>query len=206
MDGHVRVYKDSSETWPTEVRLNGFAYESITAGETDVRIKVKDRLRWLQLDKSEYLPQIYDQLASAYRKAGWAADAERVSIAKERRRRVQLNPLGKVWNLVLDGTVGYGYRTWQAGIWLLVLLVVGTALFSGVYAGQLSPLHAAAEQPSFNPFLYTLDLLLPVINLHQNEAWNAHGPAQWFVLAFRIAGWILTTAIVLSLSGILKRE
>lgn len=205
-DGHVRVYKDASETWPTELRLNGFAYDSIEASEKETRVAVEDRLRWLELDNSKYLPQTYDQLASAYRRAGWASDAERVSIARERRRRGQLNPIAKVWNVVLDRTVGYGYKTWQAGIWLLVLLAIGTALFNGLYPGQLSALHAAAEQPPFNPFLYTLDLLLPVINLHQNEAWNAHGPAQWFVLAFRIAGWILTTAIVLSLSGILKRE
>jgi hypothetical protein len=53
--------------------------------------------------------------------------------------------------------------------------------------------------------LYTLDLLLPVVNLHQRDAWIAHGATQWLVLAFSLVGWVLTTAIVLSLSGILKR-
>jgi hypothetical protein len=54
--------------------------------------------------------------------------------------------------------------------------------------------------------IYTLDVILPVVNLHQRDAWIAHGPVQWLALVCTVAGWVLTTAVVLSLTGVLKRE
>jgi len=202
-DARVHLYKDDFKTWPETLRLKGFTYDSIESPDS---VNVTDRLVWVTRNDSGYVPQIYDQLAAAYRRAGLDADAQRVAIAKQRRRRAKLNLPGKVWNVVLEWVVGYGYRTWQAGIWLVGLLVIGTVVFGALYPAHLSPLHKAPEQPEFQPILYTLDLLLPVINLHQRDAWTAHDISQWLVLAFSLAGWILTTAIVVSLSGILKRE
>lgn len=73
-------------------------------------------------------------------------------------------------------------------------------------SGLLTPVESPPKQPDFNVFAYTLDVVIPVLNLHQREAWNAHGAAQWLVLLFVAVGWLLTTAVVLGLSGILKRD
>jgi hypothetical protein len=54
--------------------------------------------------------------------------------------------------------------------------------------------------------IYTLDVILPVVSLHQRDAWIAHGLVQWLALGFTVAGWVLTTAVALSLTGVLKRE
>jgi hypothetical protein len=53
--------------------------------------------------------------------------------------------------------------------------------------------------------LYTLDLLLPVVNLHQRDAWVAHGAAQWGAL-LTIAGWILATAWIAALTGVFNKD
>jgi hypothetical protein len=38
------------------------------------------------------------------------------------------------------------------------------------------------------------------------DAWIAHGAAQGWSVGFIIMGWILATAFVLSLTGLLKRD
>jgi hypothetical protein len=68
-----------------------------------------------------------------------------------------------VWGLIQNLLVGYGYRPWLAGLWILVLLAAGT-VFSAV-----------TPPPAFSAPAYTLDLLLPVVNLGQEAAWNPHG-------------------------------
>jgi hypothetical protein len=85
-------------------------------------------------------------------------------------------------------------------------LVLGTILFGYVYRDDLTPANKPDVQPPFQPFIYTLDLLLPVVSLHVRDAWIAHGAALWWSVGFIVMGWILTTAVVLSLTGLLKRD
>jgi hypothetical protein len=157
-------------------------------------------------NEAGFSPQPYEQLATVYRRTGRDDAARKVLIAKQRRRRGQLNRPGRLWNILLYWTVGYGYRTWQAGLWLLLLLTVGTAIFTVSYPSDFRATTAEKVQPAFQPFLYAVDVLLPVLNLHQRDAWTATGPMEWLVAAFTVLGWILGTAAVLSLTGILKRS
>jgi hypothetical protein len=195
----VGLYEDAALSWPAVISLDGFTYGTIAR-----TVSVKLRLQWLDRNKSGYSPQIYDQLASSYRRAGHEQDARLVAVTKQRRRRARLNIAGKLWGLLLDGTIGYGYRTWQAGVWLLGLVGLGTVIFSR-WSSQLTAVKRPPEQPEFSAFLYTLDQLLPVLNLHQRDAWLPHGPIAYVALAFTVAGWVLTSAVVLSLTGLLKR-
>ena len=100
-------------------------------------------------------------------------------------------------------TIGRALRT---KLWLIGLLILGTWLFGSVYRGELTPVNKPDVQPAFQPFFYTLDLLLPVVSLHVRDAWIAHGAAQVWSVIFIIVGWILATAVVLSLTGLLKRD
>ncbi len=86
------------------------------------------------------------------------------------------------------------------------LLVLGTILFGDVFPGDLTPANQSGVQPPFQPFLYTLDFLLPVVSLHVRDAWFAHGAGQIWSVVLIIIGWILATAVVLSLTGLLKRD
>jgi hypothetical protein len=180
--------------------LRGFTYETL---END-RIGVRDRLRWLERDKERgkerYAPQTYNQLAACYRRGGDTKAARRVGIAKEWRRRSRFSPL----NWLLYATVGYGYRTWLAAIWLAVLAFLGTRVFTVAYAHHL--MRHGANPPAFHPVGYALDLLVPVVNLGQRNAWTPGGWAVYWSWAMIAAGWVLTTAVVAGLTGILKRD
>ncbi|WP_344450776.1 hypothetical protein [Actinocorallia aurantiaca] len=45
------------------------------------------------------------------------------------------------------------------------------------------------------PVMYTVDLLLPIVDLGQERAFNPEGPYQWFSYLRVAAGWILATTI-----------
>ena len=192
-------YHDNRAAWPQKLGLDGFVYDAIEGAS------VKERLEWLRRNEKGYSPQIYEQLAAVYHRAGSDGDARRVLIEKQRQRTAGGNLGSKVWGFLLDWTVGYGYRTWLALVWVAGLLVLGTVLFGFVYPGDLTAANKATAPP-FQPFLYTLDLLLPFASLHQRDGWVAHGAAQWWSVFFIIMGWILATAIVASLTGLVKRD
>ena len=201
-NARVGGFNDDKATWPETktMRLRGFAYDKL---ENDA-ISIKDRLTWLGLNEGGYIPGLYDQLAGAYRRAGRTEDARRVGVAKELGRRRELPWPGKAWNSLLYVTVGYGYRNWLAGVWLGVLLVIGSLVFAGAYPAHM---HRAAQVvPAFQPVVYTLDALLPIVNFGQQQAWVPQGPAlacSWILTG---AGWVLTTAVVAGLTNALKRD
>jgi hypothetical protein len=193
---------DSENTWPAELGLRGFVYGSLTA---EPEVGVSDRLRWLERNRPRrYAPQVYDQLAAAYRADGRDEDALRVLVAKQRRRRSTLNPGGRLWNSLLRWTVGYGYRPYYALYWLVALWVVGWIVFSVAHPGDMTP--TGAGGPQFYAVAYSLDTLLPIVDLGQQSHWTPDGAAlivSWVLIGL---GWVLTTAVVAALTGLIKRE
>jgi hypothetical protein len=199
----VGVLYDDPATWPKELSLVGFAYDTLAEPE---EVSIQERLRWLRL-YPHYSPQPYEQLAAVYRRAGREEDARRVGIARQQRRRQVLSRLGKVWNRLLYVTVGYGYRTWFAGLWLAGFLLAGTILFAVAHANRLlTAAKPARELQHFNPLVYALDVLLPIVNLGQDGGWVPHRWAAVCYWLLTLAGWVLTTAVVAALSGLLERE
>lgn len=189
-------YVDDPETWPEMLYLRGFTYATLE----NSTVSVRNRLRWLSLHPGGYTPQVYDQLVACYQRAGHEEAARRVAIAKQWRRRNILSPLNWLWYI----TVGYGYRTWLAAIWLAALTIAGTLVFSRAHSLHL--LRPAPHAPSFQPLVYTLDTLLPIVDFGQKSAWTAAGWALPWFWSLTAAGWVLTTAAVAALTGIFKRE
>jgi hypothetical protein len=193
-------FHDDPQTWPLRIMLRGFAYDKLENDTTSLR----SRLAWLKRSGEGYAPGPYDQLAGAYRRAGRAEAARRVAIAKEQERRTEQSWPGKVWNWLLYLTVGYGYRNWLAGAWLGALLVLGGAVYASSYPAHMHP--AAPVVPAFQPVIYTLDVLVPVVNFGQQQAWIPQGPALVLSWLLTAAGWILTTAIAAGLANALRRD
>ena len=106
-------------------------------------------------------------------------------------------------------TIGYGYRPIRALILLVILTISGCWLFD-VASHNPALLHPAKpgspEQPAFNSFRYTMDLLLPVVNLKQRDAFVTGGWAAWAAFGFTFAGWLLAAVVVAGLSGVFKRD
>jgi hypothetical protein len=193
--GRFEVIRDDPNRWPTQVRLDGATYTSLEPVRT-----AGDRLRWLDRDPEGYRPQPYEQLAAVYRQIGHESDARTVLLVKQRRRRRQLSWTGAAWGLLQDGLVGYGYRPGRAALWLLALIALGTAVFSQYPPGG-GPVGMA-----FNPPVYTLDLLVPIVDFGQERAFGIAGPAQWLAYALTAMGWVLFTAVAAAVTRTFNRS
>ncbi|WP_329401184.1 hypothetical protein OHA45_32150 [Streptomyces lydicus] len=165
---------------------------------------MRARLDWLERQQQGYAPQPFDQLAAAYRQAGQEDAARLVAIHKQRRRRRTLHPAGRLLDRLLYLTVGYGYRTWLAALWLLALLALGTAVFAHAHPTHMTA--TGTPVPAFHPIAYTLDVLVPIVDLGQQKAWLPTGSALYCSWLLSGAGWVLTTAVAAGLSGVLKRN
>ncbi|GGV97578.1 oxidoreductase [Streptomyces narbonensis] len=205
---HATWCQDGERSWPEEVLLEGFTYDSIRSGDTTfatgatTRDDVANRLAWVRRNPG-YAPQPYEQLAGRYRQIGHDGDARRVLLAKQRHRRRTLHPAGRLWGHLLDVTVGYGYRPWLAGVWLLALTLLGTLVFRADSPSPVKP----GEGAPFQPFVYTLDLLIPIGGLGHRTAWYwTDGVSQWLAYVLIATGWMLTTAVVAGMTRTLNRN
>jgi uncharacterized protein YjbI with pentapeptide repeats len=202
-DAQVSVLHEGADSWPESVRLEGFVYGSIQSDAGSDPYAVSHRVAWIRRTPG-YAPQPYEQLADWYRRSGHDDDARRVLLAKQRHRRRSLRLPGRVWGVLLDATVGYGYRPWLAGLWLALLILLGTLVFHG--AAAPTPVKPG-EGPPFNAFVYTLDLLIPVGGLGQRGAWYwPGGGVQRLAYVLIAAGWLLTTAVVTGVTRSLSKN
>lgn len=196
---HVRVLSDGPGLWGATGGLDvaDFHYESIEDGGT-----VKDRLRWLRIVQPDFAPGPYDHLVSVYRNAGEEQLAEDVLLEKQRRRHAELSLPGRLWGKLQEFTVGYGYRPWLAVVWLAVFWLAGTLWFTFNVMAKFDN----DQNPVWNPPLLALDLLLPIINLGQDDVWRMVGPSQWIADFLIASGWILATTVAASATRLLKRD
>ncbi|SEG15020.1 hypothetical protein SAMN02982929_01635 [Saccharopolyspora kobensis] len=205
---------DNSAVWESRsgVDCEDFAYQNFSESfELDDQERVRQRLGWLRATAGgAYQPGTYDQLAEVFRSNGLEEHAVAVLIEKQRHRyaaiartaRPGLRWPVRLWSWLQRATVGYGYRPMRAVGWLAAFAVVGTAWF------VFHPLVPVNEQdrPVWNPLLYTLDQMLPVVSLGHDDMWQARGLSQWVTVALVAAGWTLATTVAAGFSRALHRE
>jgi hypothetical protein len=136
-----------------------------------------------------------------YRDAGEEQMAEKVLLEKQRRRHAELGWAGRVWGVLQERTVGYGYRPWLAAVWLGVFWLAGTLWFAFHVMSKLDN----DQNPVWNPPLLAMDLLLPIIDLGQDNMWQMVGPSQWISDVLIAAGWVLATTVAAGATRLLKR-
>ncbi|MFZ3496423.1 membrane-associated oxidoreductase [Streptomyces sp. 5.8] len=185
------------ETWPQRIRIEGLTYRTLSP-----HVPADQRLPALEREESGYLPYAYEQLAAAYRTVGDEAGARTVQLAKLRRHRRTLPRHARVWGLLQDATVGYGFRPLRAAGWLLTLLLTGTAAYWLRPPRELK----AGEAPEFNPVFYTLDLMVPIISFGQEAAYAPDGWYQWLSYLLIVTGWVLATTTAAGVSRSLQRQ
>jgi hypothetical protein len=217
--------------WPLgkRLRLNGFTYGDL--GQADV----KQRLGWIRSqyegDADKQVPfatQPYEQLAAMYRQAGQECEAREVAIARRRdlRKYGNLNWYRWFGNWFLDNSIRYGYQTWRAAVGLaavfvafLMLSIVGQHQHVIVPTGDTKGLHpvptatqCTSNYPCFYPFGYTVDTVLPIINVHQADYWGptGHVSSGWLWVASAwgatAAGWALATLLIAGYTGVVRQN
>lgn len=184
-NARVGAIWDDEASWPApgNLTLSGFVYGEIAGGPDDA----PGRLRWLALQPPGYTPQTYRQVAKVLADTGREEGAADVLIAQQgvRRRFGHLSALESAWNVMLEATIGFGFRPLRALWWIGAFVGFGTVVFEwGYRAGIIAPTkrNAYAEfaisgepsphYPDFNPFVYSLENFLPVVVLHQDEYWR----------------------------------
>ncbi|MEU0051137.1 oxidoreductase [Streptomyces sp. NPDC006309] len=191
---------DRASSWPDEgnLHMGGFAYENLVPQGP---FPLTRRLDWVSAATAEYAPEPYERLAAVLRAAGEDEDAREVLLAKQRRRRETLPLAGKLWGHVQDWTVAYGYRPGRAAVWMTVLWAAGTLAFAHAAHPPVNP----GGHPAWSPALFTLDLLLPVIDLGQAGQWQLRGGWQWLAAVMILLGWILATTVAAGATRLLRR-
>ncbi|MBO0806368.1 MAG: membrane-associated oxidoreductase [Nocardiopsaceae bacterium] len=191
------VIRDDQSSWPPELRLSGLRYDAL-----DPPLPAAKRVAWLSRDTDGYVPQDYETLAAMYRRNGDDAAARTVLLARERARREQLPWYGRAWSLLQEVSVGYGYRPLRAGAWLAAFFGLGTLVFGLHHPPPL----AGAPHPAFNSLIYTLDLLVPLVNFGLRDTYDPQGPQRWLAYLLIAVGWIFATTIAAGIARVLRRN
>ncbi|MGP4009121.1 membrane-associated oxidoreductase [Streptomyces sp. 4N124] len=179
------------------LHLDGLVYRSL-----EPHLPVRQRLAELRRDPDGYRPQPYQQLAAVYQSVGHDRDARTVLMARQRHRCTTLPWYARAWGYMQDATVGYGYVPARAAVWLMALLAVGGTIF----AGHRPTPQGDAPHPDFNPVVYSLDLLVPVVDFGQERAFQPTAPTQWIAWVLIGAGWLLATALAAGITRVLSRQ
>ncbi|MGF1457031.1 MAG: hypothetical protein ACFB6R_16820 [Alphaproteobacteria bacterium] len=158
-------------------------------------------------------PQPFDQIVRVLRQQGRPAVAEDLDVAKRTQRlRQQRNPALKLFETIARVTMRYGYQPWRAIIGLIFFAVLGAGIFNLAYeivdpleAGEdpfrrtrcIAPADAEfyfgrngdgrsyppPDYPAFHPLHFSLDLIIPIIDLRQSQYWiaasNPHCKGPW---------------------------
>jgi hypothetical protein len=143
--------------------------------------------------------------------------------------------LRRCWQRLLRATIGYGYKPSRALWWIGAFILTGTVLFwlgfrDGAMArtSELERPSAPAQTgqpcdkyPSWCVPLYSIDMFVPLVDLHQAKYWlpdtkcgslvnlgivkTKSGDLLRIYMWLHIgAGWLLTTLFVVALSGLVK--
>ncbi|HET8661511.1 MAG TPA: hypothetical protein VFM55_21255 [Micromonosporaceae bacterium] len=190
----VGLLRDDPAVWPAVILLQGLTVDTVEG-----RATLRQRLEWLRRDPDGYLPQPYEQLAALYRRHGQEDQARTVLLAGQRHRRHSQPLPVRAWGYVQDVVLGFGYRPARAAAWFAALMAAGALYFTD------NPPAPVSGAPSFVPLLYSLDLLLPVIDLGQESGFQARGAGAWIAAGLILAGWVLATTIAVAAARLLRR-
>lgn len=197
----VRMLEHYPEDWPDggKLDLQGLTYTSLQP----LDLPVGQWLKWLRRGLPEgYRPQPYAQLATMLRTVGNDRDSRVVLLARQRHRRKHLPLWSKPWGWLQDLAVGYGYVPWRAAGWLGVLWLAGWLYFRDQQPLPQPP----GSTTDYQPALYALDLLLPVLSIGQRTAIHFGGVAQGVAVLITVCSWILGIAVLAGLTRALTRN
>jgi hypothetical protein len=232
---------DDPERWPPDgnLMLDGLTFDALSSGapvDATTRLRVLRR----QPKKGVFYPQPYEQLVKVLRNMGHEGDARKIAITKQDdlRRSGLLSRRGKLQNWLLSFFIGHGYRIWPVVLAMPLFILFGFGVFE--YANQSAAMKPAKERillhpayvvwakkgidspippaalppdyPKLQPLIYSLEVFLPIVDLHQESFWLPRWTNRcgwWFVgyLWFHIiVGWALTTVAVVGITGIMKKD
>ncbi len=143
-----------------------------------------------------------------------------------------LKLLYRRWRQILRFTTGYGEKLHYAVFWLVGLLILGSLLFT-YFTPDMMPSkerfyladgdgeaydlykktgQLPAEYPKFSPIFYSLDVMIPIVDIAQESHWRPRNKTwnwpRYYNRFHLLMGWFLSTLAIAGLTGLLqdKRE
>jgi hypothetical protein len=196
-----------------------------------------------------FWPQPWEQLVKVLREMGHEEDARQVAIEKqeEMRRRGRIRPVARPFHWVFGKLAGYGYRPLRTVYWMIAVWTCCALFYIGAgVTGAMGPsdaitveAHAATcgkptvaaystwltcpelpkEYTTFSPWLYSLDVILPLVDLQQEKSWSPlvieddaktwiwRGVITRWVMWFEILfGWGASLLLAAVLGNLPKRD
>ncbi len=245
----IGTIRDDEKSWPNkgQLYLHGLVYDQIH-NVKEVPRDAKRRIDWIRRQyndkneeaKTEFWPQPYEQLAKVLLSSGDDAGAIKLLIAKnkDRLRFANLTWLNRFGLRLLGFFVGYGYRPFRAAVFGLILLFLGWPVFWAAECTEvMTPVresayvsedtekgrHISPDYPAFSALLYSLDVFIPLVDLHQRSYWQPNANKNgWFSLSEErgfpvkgsfvrawliietLAGWVVVTLLIFSVTRIVR--
>jgi hypothetical protein len=229
--------------------LNGFSYSHIGRNNDEEcprdslwsRIIGKHkmaaaRLRWLarqcpnkRWTADTFFPQPYLQLAEVLRDTGYPEEAAEITVERRKlhNKHAAHNPVDRTLGWIFGFFFGFGYSSWRASFWLLVLFLaswgftwientgVNFTRFPDEF-GQLrerldatKPIEDTAP-PCGHPIVYALSQIIPVVHLESGNGCDLVKTAGWLPEALHVLimllAWIVIPIAALTYSGILRES
>jgi hypothetical protein len=223
----VNLFVDDKRSWPGPGNLfiDGLIYQGIVPSD------VSPRLRWIGL-QSGFHPQPYRQLAKVLHESGDDSGAIKVLVAAGDARYEQYGLMGRLVGGILRVTIGYGHQPFRTILWMMGVIILGWLLVTtGARAGVMRrtwpdspPPGEVAVYEKLHPLLYSLDVFLPFVNLHQEHYWwpdaeRTGGSSvlgvhirvsgaflRYYLWTQVIAGWLLSAVFVAGVTGLMRND
>ena len=197
--GHL---DDSLAEWPKQ----NFVLADFTCQTppTDRVQDVTQLITWLGNTKEHY-SDAYQQFGAAYRMKGNDEAARDIAIARQRdlRKRGHLKKSARIWNRILDVSSGYGYKLYRPLLVLLGLALLGWIVFYFAdAAGLMEGRNTANPVPFFMPLVYSVQLLIPLVDLDETSTWLPNTSTlagqllMTYVWIMILLGWVFSGALV----------
>ena len=90
--------------------------------------------------------------------------------------------------------------------WFLLEIVGVLAVGTLVFGLHHPPPLGGVPHPAFNPFVYALDLLIPLVDLGQRSAYDPQGPQRWLAYLMIAVGWVFVTTIAAGIARVLRPQ
>lgn len=237
----VGSYFDDEKSWcaARDLHLDGLTYAAILPADSASRIRWLEQAHRRPLVASEDMAiepnhvflQPYEQLVQTLRKQGHERDARKVAIAKQYYIGKRLDGGARWIHRFYGFTMQYGYRPQRALLFAPAFLIAACTFFYTGADTLMVPSNADAAKamkknvplppgyPSFNAVAYSVEMLVPILNLQQKESWRPDDKAacdpgpnrcgfwlRFYLWLHMAAGWIITTLAVAGFTGLVRKD
>jgi hypothetical protein len=196
---HIKTFKDEQNSWPGHLKIIGLVYDDIALEvPKDLRAtatgkpteqgeaNLDDRIAWLHLQSDQDLvaPQPWMQLAQYVQSLGNPAGSKKILYEMKRIRGWREG----FWTGFKTSVPDYiDVNPWRITYFIGLLWLFGSVIFwrarrmnekamapreKGAYDDFSKDGARPQNVPPFNPIVYTLENVLPVVKFGQDDAWG----------------------------------